>query len=111
MKRAYYSSSIASFLTADPRAILGELVSNSEFAVENTQRDAWQQQIDRLKLLLPGHGGTIYLEYAIPRMGKRVDVVLLIGNAIFVVEFKVGDTRYWAHAMCSGPQKLDSPLR
>ncbi len=99
MKRAYYSDSIANFLTMDPHAILGALVSNSEFAVENTQRDAWQLQIDVLKRLLLGHGGTIYLEYSIPRMGKRVDVLLLIGNAIFVVEFKVGDRRYWSGAM------------
>ncbi len=99
MKRAYYSDSIANFLQADPHAVLGQLVSNSEFAVENTQRDAWQLQIDVLKRLLCGRGGTIYLEYSIPRMGKRVDVVLLIGAAIFVVEFKVGDTRYWSGAM------------
>ncbi len=99
MKRAYYSGSIANFLTADRHAILGELVSNSDFAVENTQRDAWQFQIDSLKELLVGTGGTIYLEYSIPRMGKRVDVVLLIGNAIFVVEFKVGDTQYWSGAL------------
>lgn len=77
MKRAYYSDSIPNFLSADPNAVMGQLVSNSEFAVEQTQCDAWLHQIEVLKSLLQGRGGTIYLEYSIPRMGKRVDVVLL----------------------------------
>ena len=33
----------------------------------------------------------IYLEFSIPRMGQRIDVVLLIGAVIFVLEFKVGE--------------------
>ncbi|QDV64326.1 DUF2075 domain-containing protein [Crateriforma conspicua] len=99
MKRAYYSDSVANFLTENRNTILGHLVSNSEFAVENTQRDAWTYQIKLLKEWLVGLGGTIYFEYSIPRMGKRVDVLLLIGNAIFVVEFKVGDTQHWSGAM------------
>ena len=99
MKRAYYSDSIANFLAADSHAVLGQLTSNSEFSVESTQRDAWQWQIEVLKTLLVEHGGTIYLEYSIPRMGKRVDVVLLISAAIYVVEFKVGDSSYWSNAM------------
>ncbi|TWT69729.1 DUF2075 domain-containing protein [Crateriforma conspicua] len=99
MKRAYYSDSVANFLTENRNTILGHLVSNSDFAVENTQRDAWTYQIKLLKELLVGLGGTIYFEYSIPRMGKRVDVLLLIGNAIFVVEFKVGDTQHWSGAL------------
>jgi len=85
------------FLAADPNSILGQLVRNSEFAVEQTQRDAWVVQICFLKPRLEGRIGTIYFEYSIPRMGKRVDVVLLVGPAIFVLEFKVGDNRFSPH--------------
>ena len=99
MKRALYNDTIANFLAADPNTILGQLVSRSEFAVEQTQRDAWVGQICFLKPRLEGRSGTIYFEYSIPRMGKRVDVVLLIGPAIFVLEFKVGDNRYSTHAL------------
>jgi hypothetical protein len=31
------------------------------------------------------------MEFGIPRMGRRIDTVLLIGPIVFVVEFKVGD--------------------
>jgi len=43
--------------------------------------------------------GSIYFEYAIPRMGKRVDVVLLAGAAIYVIEYKVGEDHYSSHAI------------
>lgn len=55
-----------------------------------TQRDAWLGQIRFLKASLRGIDGAIYLEFSIPRMGRRIDTVLLIGPVIFVVEFKVG---------------------
>ena len=99
MKRAYYSRNIPDFLTDDPDTILGQLARQSEFAVEQSQRDAWLAQIEGLKQALVGQPGTIYFEYAIPRMGKRVDVVLVIGPAIFVVEYKVGEDRYSSNAI------------
>ena len=34
--------------------------------------------------------GAILFEYVIPRMGKRADVILVLPNAIVVLEFKVG---------------------
>jgi hypothetical protein len=45
MKRDYYSSSIQLFLNASTNEILGALTSNSGFAVEPTQRDAWLEEI------------------------------------------------------------------
>lgn len=69
---------------------MGALVSNSEFDVTPGQRDAWRATIDTLQRELCGFGGFIILEFTIPRMGSRVDVVLVVGGTIFVVEFKVG---------------------
>ena len=90
MKRDYYSSSIANFLQASTEEIVGTLTINSGFAVEATQRDAWLAQIAILKTTLTDFDGKIYFEYSIPRMGKRIDVVLLIDCALFVLEFKIG---------------------
>ena len=32
-------------------------------------------------------------------MGERIDVVLLVGPAIFVLEFKVGETEFTSYAL------------
>jgi hypothetical protein len=80
MQRAYYSNAIDKFLTHEKSAVLGQLVQRSEFTVEQPQRDAWLVQIDQLKSILCDYAGAIYFEYAIPRMGKRVDVVLVISR-------------------------------
>ena len=94
MKRHYYSNILASFCSSSPQEILGELVENSEFSVELTQKDAWLRQIGVLKSILNEYEGAIFFEYSIPRMGRRIDVVVLIENVIFVLEFKVGESEF-----------------
>ena len=94
MKRCYYSDSIEDFLIADENAIVGQLVLNNEFPTEPTQRDAWQFQIHFLKDSLRERKGHIYFEYAIPRMGRRIDAVVVDANVIFVIEFKVGQSEF-----------------
>ena len=37
--------------------------------------------------------GRIVFEYDIPRLGKRIDVVLLFRGIVFCLEFKVGESR------------------
>lgn len=92
--RAWYQAGFAEFGGATPDAILGNLVRNSDFAIDEAQRDAWITQIDLLKECVGGLQGTLLLEFNIPRMGKRVDAVLIIGPVVFVVEFKVGATSF-----------------
>ena len=99
MKRDYYSSSIANFLKASPEEIVGSLTINSGFAIEPTQRDAWVAEIAILKTALTDLHGQIYFEYSIPRMGRRIDVVLLIDAALFVLEFKIGEHQFTSYAM------------
>ncbi|HPG01143.1 MAG TPA: DUF2075 domain-containing protein [Kiritimatiellia bacterium] len=99
MSRAYYSDSIADFVRSDPDATIGKLAQASEFPVETTQRDAWLGQIQILMPILGKYEGSIYFEYSIPRMGERIDVVLLIDAVIFVLEFKVGEKDFTAHAV------------
>lgn len=99
MKRAYYSESIERFLNTSPEEILGCLTQATEFSVEQTQCRAWLDQIAILRAALPPFKGTIFFEYSIPRMGRRIDVVLLIGPTIFVLEFKTGDRDFTSDAL------------
>ena len=99
MNRAYYSDSISSFLNSSDEALIGKLTNASGFAVEPNQRDAWNEEIDILKKILIGLEGNVYFEYSIPRMGKRIDVLLIIGHAIFVLEFKTRGKEYYSNAI------------
>ena len=89
MKRSYYANTIKKFLLDLDSIILGELARHHEFALEELQRNAWIDQIHILKQLFEGYTDDAFIlfEYAIPRMGKRVDVVLLIKGFVFVLEF------------------------
>jgi Uncharacterized conserved protein (DUF2075) len=99
--RASYSRSIGEFLTHDSDAILGLLVEGSSFPVELTQRNAWTRQIGLLKNVLASYRdcGSVYLEFAVPRLGKRVDAIVVIHSVIFVVEFKIGESKFTSQAM------------
>lgn len=99
MRREYYSDTIPNFISSTSEEIFGGIAQSSDFSVETTQRDAWLEQIRILKNVLQPYKGSIYFEYSIPRMGKRIDVVLLIGSVIFVLEFKVGEKEFQSHAI------------
>jgi hypothetical protein len=58
------------------------------------QRDAWLAQISLLQTRLVGLAGSLFMEFKIPRMGRRIDAVLLIGPVVFVIEFKVGGSAF-----------------
>jgi len=81
MLRSYYSAPINEFLGTSSDVILGKLERQNEFALLPTQRDAWLEEIVILKETLVPYQGTIYFEYNIPRMGKRIDVLLIIGSS------------------------------
>lgn len=100
MKRAYYSSSIKAFLIESENSILGQLTaSHSNRTLEELQINAWKKQIQVLKNQLRNFSGQIYFEFSIPRMGKRVDNIIIIDNMIFIVEFKVGAGGYQKQAI------------
>lgn len=99
MKREYYSNSISKFLRSSTEEILGALTLSNDFALIQTQRGAWVAQIEILQKVLTPYDGSIYFEYSIPRMGRRIDVLLLIGPVIFVLEFKVGEEEFTSYAI------------
>lgn len=94
LSRAWYHAPIADFVDAKPDTILGQLTRNSDFSVDPAQRDAWLSQVEILKGCLSGLPGSVLLEFNIPRMGRRIDTVVLVGPIIFVVEFKVGSETF-----------------
>jgi hypothetical protein len=99
MKREYYSDSIAKFIITSADVILGILAKNNDFPLKQTQRDAWLGEIYILQKVLSHFEGAIYFEYSIPRMGKRIDILLLIGSVIFVFEFKIGEKEFLSYAI------------
>ncbi|MCI2229132.1 DUF2075 domain-containing protein [Polaribacter sp. MSW13] len=100
MKRAYYSNKIQDFLLEPESSILGKLTANhSNRTLEELQINAWKKQIDILKDQLKAFNGKIYFEFSIPRMGKRVDNIVIINDVAFIIEFKVGDGGYEKHAI------------
>lgn len=88
--RAWYGATIDEFLRTESDAIVGRLSLAGSHDLQQTQREAWVQQVVILKDVLAGLSGTILFEFTIPRLGRRIDAVLLIGTAVMVVEFKVG---------------------
>ncbi|WP_243450709.1 DNA/RNA helicase domain-containing protein [Sandarakinorhabdus glacialis] len=81
-------------------AILGALTNALPFAAEIAQRGAWKVEIDHLQLIgaqLPT--AEIFLEFAIPRMGRRADAIIVAGGLVFVLEYKVGERSFPRHAI------------
>ena len=76
-KRDFYSAPIAEFRSTTRDQILGQLVRSNSFPLEQTQLRAWLEEIEILQNVLLNRVGYIYFEYAIPRMGKRIDVILV----------------------------------
>ncbi len=87
----WYGSDTAEFLSATPEAILGILAAASPFNDELDQKRAWKVEIELLRSALLGLNGWIYLEFDIPRLGSRIDAVVVIGSAVIPIEFKVGE--------------------
>lgn len=93
MNRSYYSDNIATFLEKNPETISG-ILANSTYGVTAEQISAWREEIEILQNSLRGLEGAIFFEYSIPRMGKRIDVVLIIESIVFVLEFKIGASQF-----------------
>lgn len=95
--KAYYCNSIPDFIKDNSTSIIGQLVKHS-FEVNKEQSDAWANQIYQLQVKLKKckMEGDIIFEYDIVRLGKRIDVILLIRHMVFSLEFKNGKTQFVA---------------
>lgn len=95
--KAYYCNSIPGFIKDSSASIVGQLVRHS-FEIGKEQTDAWDRQIYELQQRLEACGmeGDIIFEYDIIRLGKRIDVILLIRHMVFSLEFKNGKNVFTA---------------
>lgn len=96
MARCLYNSDFATFLYTDSASIYRILDDNYHGEALTTTRDAWKAEIDIMKNVVSSLNtvdGQIIFEYDIPRLGKRIDVVLLYRGVVFCLEFKVGESK------------------
>jgi hypothetical protein len=91
---AYYSAPVDRFLATDRHHVLGILAAIHGHDLEIDQRQAWEEEIDILGAALRGLPGTLYLEFEVPRLGSRIDAVLVSGPAILPIEFKCGERQF-----------------
>jgi len=94
---AYYSAQVHRFLDWDPQQVLGALAAAHTHDLDVELRQAWEEEIDILRGALNGFAGTVFLEFDVPRLGSRVDAVLISGPAIFAIEFKCGERQFRLH--------------
>ena len=108
MNRAFYWDSVTNFIKTDNDTIFGKIVSNDRYTSEDLQKNTWKEEIKILKSeLVDFQNGDIIFEYTIPRIGKRVDNILIYNGIVFLIEFKVGEKNYNSYAI---EQVLDYAL-
>ncbi len=91
---AYLSISIADFFAQSDVTTLGTITQASGFDIDISQRTAWEACIAILRLALVGIEGHLYMEFDVPRLGSRIDAVVVAGSAIFPIEVKAGEGTY-----------------
>ena len=95
--RYFYQSSIRDFITENIDTIYGKISKCDEGDSVAEQKYAWSEEIETMKQVLQlwsDEYGKILFEYSIPRLGKRIDVVVLLRGIVFVIEFKAGQEHY-----------------
>jgi len=97
---AFYRASVTEFVRTSDSEITGRLSSayaNSGFSSQRTsQTRAWEADLTKLRSALnrvvaqtpEAAAWTLLLEFPIPRKEKRIDVVLLAGDTIVILELK-----------------------
>lgn len=99
--QAFYGAPIETFLEASVPEILGNIALANHHSIDATQQRAWEQEIHLLKVALAPHAGSgkVFFEFSVPRLGKRIDAVVLLHDVLFVLEFKVGETSFHQAAL------------
>ena len=91
--RCMYNAALRDFLHQPSGVVRDEIVEAYHGTVLDTALDAWKDEIALLQSCLKcweNEDAHILFEYDIPRLGKRIDVVLLLRGIVFCLEFKVG---------------------
>ena len=110
IKRAYYSAKISEFLQQTDAHVVGEISRHHHLDVVSEQTGAWLTQCRILRHVLPQFVDTenaIFMEFTIPRMGKRAEVIIILSGIVFVLEFKVAAKKFYSQDI---QQTLDYAL-
>jgi hypothetical protein len=102
---AYYRAAASNFASAPAQEIVGALSTSiiREFTGDHSRQLAsWQTQVRLLQTCLRhtadkypnAHNWGILFEYPLLRLQRRLDVVILAGTTVVVIEFKVGGDNY-----------------
>jgi hypothetical protein len=95
MHRAYLSIEAVRVQFFSDSHLFGLLAQKLPFAIEPRQRAAWEYQIEHLRELAVGlPSAHFFMEFLIPRMGRRTDLIVILDGVIFVVEYKVGEYQF-----------------
>jgi hypothetical protein len=90
LERAWFHAPVGRFLGMPDAEIVGHLTVSGPHSVDPAPAEARTAEIVIPKNALHGLSGHLLLEFDIPRMGRRIDAVLIVGHLIVVIEFKVG---------------------
>ena len=99
---AYYRGPLLEFVQLSPSAVVGQLAlanAQARFPLSPESIEAWRAQLppmlEAARYLIANASSAcsweMLLEYPIPRVGKRIDAVLLADNVIIVIETKTGN--------------------
>jgi hypothetical protein len=97
INRYFYRSTVSEFVNDSVDEIFGKMSRADEMDTASTQKYAWEQEIQIMKKVLKPYANEwaeILFEYTIPRLGKRIYVVVLLRERVFVVEFKARESEF-----------------
>ncbi len=95
-QRYYYSDTISNFLNRSNEEIIGKLTLASQHDINDDTSNSWLEEVEILKNVLTPYNerGSLYFEYNIPRMGRRADVIVVIDEIVFILEFKTAGRKF-----------------
>jgi hypothetical protein len=102
---AFYADSLDAFLRASDNEVYAPLASPHGYTLAPEQLSAWRLQLPILRAAIAevvprlaadpaAPAPWIHLEFDIPRLGRRVDAVLVTHTAVLPIEFKVGAKKF-----------------
>jgi hypothetical protein len=100
-QRYYAKTTVSELQLKDSSGLFSQLFQNSDFDIGLLQRDAWVSQLSILKTALEGTdpNAELFFEFSVPRVGKRIDSVLVLKDLIFILEFKIGADTFSSYAI------------
>jgi len=100
-RRYYARTTVANLRATHPSSLNSQLFEHSDFDIGLLQRDAWIAQLEIVRNALCEADGAaeLFLEFSVPRIGKRIDAVLILSNLIFILEFKIGADKFQSSAI------------